>query len=335
MRSVMAPRSRRQSASCVTITSLTALRERKLRRRRPLGSVLKSRVSTDSAGATTREWIRPVLVSTTKSSRTPSTWPSSVMTVFPENSVANRFMRAAVRILRRLFLPSGRSQAGERRREGFAPGSRSAGRGRLLAGRRLSGPSAPTEPIAEHLLDLRGVADLLNLEGVVPGIDDDRPDLQDPLAEALVEVHALELRVGDHLRVLAQDPILADHLVIRDDVARRFALELRREEGQESEEHEQPGEDRAQIDASEVGVRKGRSEAPRQLQTEDGREDQGDEHGRPIAERNQSRRSGHKKGLLAGGHGRRPQDSSRGTDKTVSTPISILRVGAATRAGKA
>src|SRR5712692_5397430 len=334
MRSVMAPRSRRQSASCVTITSLTALRERKLRRRRPLGSVLKSRVSTDSAGATTRDWIRPVLVSTTKSSRTPSTWPSSVITVFPDNSVANRFIRAAVRILRRLFLPSGRRRAGERRR-GLRPRSRSPGRRRLLAGRRLPGPSASTEPIAKHLLDLRGVADLLDLEGVVSGIDDDRPDLQDPLAERLVEVHALELRVGDHLRVLAQDPVLADDLVIRDDVARRLALELRREEGQESEEHEQPGEDRAQIDASEVGVRKGRSEAPRQLQTEDGREDQGDEHGRPIAERNQSRRSGHKKGLLAGGHGRRPQDSSRGTDKTVSTPISILRVGAATRAGKA
>src|SRR5207244_7130688 len=48
------PRVRGQSASCTTITSRTAFIDRKLRRSRPSGSVLKRRVSTVSAGVTRR-----------------------------------------------------------------------------------------------------------------------------------------------------------------------------------------------------------------------------------------------------------------------------------------
>src|SRR6266566_7463312 len=89
-----------QSTSCVTITSRTAFMERKLRMSRPRGSVLNSRVSTDSAGTTSSDWSRPVFVSRRKSSRTPRTWPSSVMTVFPRNSVANSFNASSGRVSR-------------------------------------------------------------------------------------------------------------------------------------------------------------------------------------------------------------------------------------------
>src|SRR2546422_8611231 len=101
------PRVRGQSASCTTITSRTAFIDRKLRRSRPSGSVLKRRVSTVSAGVTRSDWIRPVFVSTRKSVRTPRIWPSSVMTVLPRSSVAKTFIPAAARILASLFFLSG------------------------------------------------------------------------------------------------------------------------------------------------------------------------------------------------------------------------------------
>src|SRR6266571_1595755 len=101
------PRVRGQSASCTTITSRTAFIDRKLRRSRPSGSVLKRRVSTVSAGVTRSDWIRPVFVSTRKSVSTPRIWPSSVMTVLPRSSVAKTFIPAAARILASLFFLSG------------------------------------------------------------------------------------------------------------------------------------------------------------------------------------------------------------------------------------
>src|SRR5881296_3455186 len=101
------PRVRGQSASCTTITSRTAFIDRKLRRSRPSGSVLKRRVSTVSAGVTRSDWIRPVFVSTRKSAKTPRIWPSSVMTVLPRSSVAKTFIPAAARILASLFFLSG------------------------------------------------------------------------------------------------------------------------------------------------------------------------------------------------------------------------------------
>src|SRR2546425_1287497 len=101
------PRIRGQSASCTTITSRTAFIDRKLRRSRPSGSVLKRRVSTVSAGVTRSDWIRPVFGSTRKSARTPRIWPSSVMTVLPRSSVAKTFIPAAARILASLFFLSG------------------------------------------------------------------------------------------------------------------------------------------------------------------------------------------------------------------------------------
>src|SRR5207244_13493470 len=100
------PRVRDQSASCTTITSRTAFIDRKLRVRRPSGSVLKRRVSTVSAGVTRSDGIRPVFVSTRKSARMPRICPSSGMTVFPRSSVAKTFIPAPARILRPLFFLS-------------------------------------------------------------------------------------------------------------------------------------------------------------------------------------------------------------------------------------
>src|SRR5438445_118810 len=62
VRFVIGPSYSALSTSCVTITSRTAFMERKLRMSRPWGSVLKSRASTDSAGATSKDWIRPVFL---------------------------------------------------------------------------------------------------------------------------------------------------------------------------------------------------------------------------------------------------------------------------------
>src|SRR2546426_3680352 len=101
------PRVRGQSASCTTITSRTAFIDRKLRVRRPSGSVLKRRVSTGSPGVTRSDGVRPGFVSTRKAARMPRICPSSVMTVFPRSALAKTFIPAAARILRSLFFLSG------------------------------------------------------------------------------------------------------------------------------------------------------------------------------------------------------------------------------------
>src|SRR5437762_4958778 len=87
------------------ITSFTAFIDRKLRMSRPLGSVWNRRVSTDSAGATRRDWIRPVFRSNRKSSRIPRIWPSSVMTVLPRSSVAKNFTPASLAYPAGLIFP--------------------------------------------------------------------------------------------------------------------------------------------------------------------------------------------------------------------------------------
>src|SRR3989454_206355 len=101
------PRVRHQSASCTTITSRTAFIDRKLRVRRPSGSVLKRRVSPVSAGGTRSGGVRPVFVSTGEAARMPRSCPSSVITVFPRSSFAKTFIAAAARILASLFFLSG------------------------------------------------------------------------------------------------------------------------------------------------------------------------------------------------------------------------------------
>src|SRR5256712_2162151 len=100
------PRVRGQSASCTTITSRTAFIDRKLRRSRPSGSVLRRRVSTVAAGVPRSDWIRPVFFSTRKSVRTPRTWPSSFMTVLPRTSVAKTFIPLTARFLASSFFLS-------------------------------------------------------------------------------------------------------------------------------------------------------------------------------------------------------------------------------------
>src|SRR2546426_11860157 len=107
------------------------------------------------------------------------------------------------------------------------------GRWRWRAG---AGPGPPAQACAQELLNFGGVTDHLDIQDVVPRIHDDRPDLQDPLAESLVKVHALELRVWDHFGILVEDPILADDLVVRDVVPCRPALQLGWHERKEREE---------------------------------------------------------------------------------------------------
>src|SRR5207244_3155919 len=99
---------------------------------------------------------------------------------------------------------------------------------RLLPGWRLTVPCAAAKAVAQKFLDLRGMPDHVDAQLVVPRVDDDRADLQDSLSERLMQVDPLELRVGDHLRVLVQDPVLANALVVRDDVPNRLALKFRR-----------------------------------------------------------------------------------------------------------
>src|SRR5207247_2179030 len=169
---------------------------------------------------------------------------------------------------------------------------------RRLTRRRLAGPGAAPEPVTQELLDLRGVPDHVDLQGVVPRVHDDRPDLEDPLAEGLMEVHSLELGVRDHLGVLVQDPVLANDLVVRDDVPRRLPLQLGREKGEEREEDEETREDRAQLDARDRGIREGRREPARDAEAEDRREDEGQHQRAPISQGDQPRRSRHEEGLL-------------------------------------
>src|SRR5437870_13744157 len=146
---------------------------------------------------------------------------------------------------------------------------------RLLPWWRLTVPGAADKAVAQEFLDLRGMPDHVDAQLVVPCVDDDRADLQDPLGERLMQVYALELRVRDHLRVLVQDPVLANDLVVRDDVANRLALEFCREEREEGEEQEEPGEDEAEIDPRDCIVQDGRTEEPGDVETEDARQNEG------------------------------------------------------------
>src|SRR6266571_3526573 len=118
-----------------------------------------------------------------------------------------------------------------------------------------------------------------------------------------MQVDAFELGVRNHLRVLVQDPVLSNDLVVRDDVANRLALELRREEREEGEEQEEAGEDEAQIDSRDRVVQGGRPEEPGHVETEDARQDEGQEHGAPEAQRNETCGSRDKQGLFTGVHG--------------------------------
>src|SRR2546428_6859093 len=85
------------------------------------------------------------------------------------------------------------------------------GRWRLRA---RAGPGPPAQACAQELLNFGGGTDHLDIQDVVPRIHDDRPNLQDPLAERLVKIHSLELRVRAHFAILVHDPILADELLV-------------------------------------------------------------------------------------------------------------------------
>src|SRR5437016_12137697 len=156
---------------------------------------------------------------------------------------------------------------------------------RLLPWWRLTVPCAAAKAVAQKFLDLRGVPDHVDAQLVVPRVDDDRADLQDSLGERLMQVYPLELRVGDHLRVLVQDPVLANDLVVRDDVANRLALKFRREEREEGEEQEEPGEDEAEIDPRDRIVQDARTEEPGDVETEYTGEDERSEERRVGKER--------------------------------------------------
>src|SRR5712691_1752511 len=118
-----------------------------------------------------------------------------------------------------------------------------------------------------------------------------------------MQVDAFELGVRNHLRVLVQDPVLSNDLVVCDDVSDRLALELRREERQDREEKEEPGQDEAEIDPGDRVVQEGRGEQPGDVETEDARENQGQEHRGPVAQGNEPRRSRYEEGFFTGVHG--------------------------------
>src|SRR2546428_6023534 len=97
------PRVRHQSASCTTITSRTAFIDRKLRVRRPSGSVLKRRGSPGPPGVPGCDRVRPAFLSTRETAREPTDCPTSVITVLPPRSVAKTFHSPAAPILWRLL----------------------------------------------------------------------------------------------------------------------------------------------------------------------------------------------------------------------------------------
>src|SRR5256885_14742109 len=106
-----------------------------------------------------------------------------------------------------------------------------------------------------------------------------------------MQVHPLELRVRDHLRVLVQNPVLTNDLVVRDDVANRLALKFRREEREEGEEQEEPGEDETEVDPSVRVVQDRRAKSPGEVETEHSREDGDQEHSDPDLPCYEPRRS--------------------------------------------